>query len=129
MSVDNERSGTPGSQSVVDKLVQYLQYEKDEGRTHVEILPAKERDVGGNGVHLQQATAVDTKAEVGRIAREVEACKKCPLHAGRTHTVPGQGSTSPEIMFIGEAPGHEEDVQGLAFVGRAAPFPRQLLHS
>jgi uracil-DNA glycosylase family 4 len=49
----------------------------------------------------------------------VRNCTKCPLHASRTNTVFGQGCPRPEIVFVGEGPGAEEDHQGVAFVGRA----------
>jgi len=44
---------------------------------------------------------------------------RCPLAGTRTRTVFGQGHPAPRIVFVGEAPGFEEDQQGLAFVGRA----------
>lgn len=50
---------------------------------------------------------------------EVKVCVKCTLHATRTKTVFGVGSPAARIMFIGEAPGHDEDVSGEPFVGRA----------
>ena len=50
---------------------------------------------------------------------EVKVCVKCALHATRTKTVFGVGSPAARIMFIGEAPGHDEDVSGEPFVGRA----------
>lgn len=50
---------------------------------------------------------------------EVKPCTKCALHATRTKTVFGVGSPAGRIMFIGEAPGHDEDVSGEPFVGRA----------
>jgi uracil-DNA glycosylase family 4 len=53
------------------------------------------------------------------IAKEVAACRACRLCEKRTNVVPGQGHPHPEIMFIGEGPGADEDEQGLAFVGRA----------
>jgi DNA polymerase len=49
----------------------------------------------------------------------VAACKQCELHATRTQTVFGVGSTEARWMFIGEAPGADEDRQGEPFVGRA----------
>jgi DNA polymerase len=51
--------------------------------------------------------------------QEVRGCTRCGLHAGRTKTVFGTGSPAARIMFIGEAPGHDEDVSGEPFVGRA----------
>lgn len=50
---------------------------------------------------------------------QVKSCTKCGLHAGRNKTVFGQGSATARIVFVGEAPGFEEDRTGLAFVGRA----------
>jgi DNA polymerase len=46
-------------------------------------------------------------------------CRRCRLAAGRRTIVFGQGNPRAELMFVGEAPGSEEDAQGLAFVGRA----------
>jgi len=62
----------------------------------------------------------DERAEqLALIAAEVEACCRCGLGASRTHAVPGEGSPNARIMFIGEAPGADEDAQGRPFVGRA----------
>jgi DNA polymerase len=52
-------------------------------------------------------------------AEQVKTCKKCQLCKTRNKTVFGQGSAAARIVFVGEAPGFEEDRQGLAFVGRA----------
>lgn len=46
-----------------------------------------------------------------------ENCTNCPLHANKTHTVFGKGSRTARILFVGEAPGEQEDLQGLPFVG------------
>ncbi len=54
-----------------------------------------------------------------KIAAAVAACTKCPLHATRTRTVPGEGNAHARLMFVGEAPGADEDRQGRPFVGRA----------
>lgn len=53
------------------------------------------------------------------IEREVSACRKCELHRSRTHTVFGCGDPKADWLFIGEAPGRNEDLQGQPFVGRA----------
>ena len=44
-------------------------------------------------------------------------CKSCPLHSTRTNVVFGAGNSDAKILFIGEAPGRQEDEQGLPFVG------------
>ena len=64
-----------------------------------------------------------------RIAGEVASCHKCPLAATRTQTVPGEGSPTAEIMFVGEGPGREEDQSGRPFVGRAGRFLDELIES
>ena len=60
-----------------------------------------------------------TEAALGAIRDDLGDCKRCPLCEGRTKIVFGQGNAVADLMFVGEAPGADEDVQGLAFVGRA----------
>jgi|GEM_PF-356086 len=52
-------------------------------------------------------------------SRHVRGCGKCGLHHTRRSTVFGQGNPDARLVFVGEAPGHDEDESGLAFVGRA----------
>ncbi len=54
-----------------------------------------------------------------QLAETIGECRKCPLHQSRTKAVPGVGSAFARWMFVGEAPGENEDLQGLPFVGRA----------
>jgi DNA polymerase len=67
--------------------------------------------------------------ELDLIAREVQACKKCPLWKGRTQAVPGEGNPSAKILFIGEGPGENEDREGRPFVGDAGKFLDEMLES
>ena len=53
------------------------------------------------------------------IAEEVRQCTKCPLCEGRVHAVPGEGPPTADVIFVGEAPGRNEDLQGMPFVGEA----------
>ena len=46
-------------------------------------------------------------------------CRRCPLYGPSTQVVPGRGSALPPLMLVGEQPRHEEDLQGLPFVGSA----------
>ena len=59
----------------------------------------------------------------------VHSCTLCPLHQGRTQSVPGEGPPGADIMFIGEGPGFHEDRQGRPFVGAAGKFLEELLAS
>ena len=53
------------------------------------------------------------------LATRVEACRKCSLHSGRRHSVCGEGNPEANWLFVGEAPGAEEDRLGVPFIGRA----------
>ena len=55
------------------------------------------------------------------------SCTACGLSEGRTRVVPGEGPEHAEVMFIGEAPGFNEDKQGRPFVGAAGQFLEELL--
>lgn len=59
--------------------------------------------------------------------REVSDCARCPLAETRVKTVFGAGNADADLMFVGEAPGAEEDRQGLPFVGRAGGLLSELL--
>jgi DNA polymerase len=61
------------------------------------------------------------------IAAEICACTACGLHETRTQAVPGSGTADARIVFIGEAPGAQEDKRGLPFVGRAGKLLDRLL--
>jgi len=54
-------------------------------------------------------------------------CTQCSLSKGRTRVVPGEGPENAEVMFIGEAPGQNEDRQGRPFVGAAGQFLEELI--
>jgi len=57
-----------------------------------------------------------------RLEKDVRSCTRCRLCDGRIHAVPGEGSYSPQIVFVGEGPGAAEDRQGRPFVGRSGRF-------
>lgn len=58
-------------------------------------------------------------AELRKIEEEVKRCTRCPLHESRTQGVFARGNPDADLMFVGEAPGREEDAQGIPFVGPA----------
>jgi uracil-DNA glycosylase family 4 len=57
--------------------------------------------------------------ELGKVAQEVRACCRCILGGTRKNPVPGEGNPRARLVFVGEAPGADEDEQGRPFVGRA----------
>ena len=72
-------------------------------------------------------TAEERRERLVELYKEVGRCTKCPLHETRTKAVFGAGNADADLMFVGEAPGAEEDRQGLPFVGRAGQLLNQLL--
>lgn len=58
---------------------------------------------------------------------EVAVCTRCPLSEGRTQVVVGSGDLAADLMFVGEAPGYHEDVQGVPFVGASGKLLGTLL--
>ena len=60
---------------------------------------------------------------------QVTNCVKCPLHKSRTTVVVGSGDINSKILLVGEAPGKNEDLKGLPFVGAAGKFLDELLAS
>src|SRR6476659_10770718 len=71
----------------------------------------------------------ERKRALEQIAHEVSVCRLCPLHVGRTNAVPGEGHPDTEVVFVGEGPGQNEDVQGRPFVGAAGGLLNELLGS
>ena len=57
------------------------------------------------------------------IAEEICACKACGLHETRTQAVPGNGASDAQIVFVGEAPGAQEDKRGLPLYRWGHPWP------
>lgn len=63
--------------------------------------------------------AGDASQRLAQVAAACAACQRCPLAAQRQQVVPGEGNSQPEFVFLGEAPGFEEDRSGRPFVGPA----------
>lgn len=76
---------------------------------------------------MQYRTAAERREDLVALYREASECVRCPLHEGRTNVVFGNGNANAGLMFVGEAPGHHEDLQGLPFVGRAGQLLDELL--
>ncbi len=67
--------------------------------------------------------------ELSELERQVKKCTKCGLCKDRTNVVFGVGDPDADLMFVGEAPGHYEDVQGEPFVGRAGQLLTKIIES
>ena len=76
---------------------------------------------------IPRVTDAERRAALEAIATEVRDCTRCRLHETRTKAVPGEGDPSTEVVFIGEGPGQNEDLEGRPFVGRAGGLLVNLL--
>jgi uracil-DNA glycosylase family 4 len=76
---------------------------------------------------MHPRSAEQRREELVQLFHETSDCVRCPLHQGRTKVVFGSGNANADLMFVGEAPGMHEDLQGLPFVGRAGKLLDQLL--
>lgn len=67
----------------------------------------------------ESPTGLQAHIRLDVLAAQVSECRLCPLHEGRTQTAFSRGTHGATVAFIGEAPGMDEDAQGVSFVGRA----------
>jgi len=109
---------------------EYLPFREDQiarltGRIHQKIVPMQDDKI-----------CVQEKIETGRnnpgnalklIREEIGDCQRCKLCSGRRNIVFGEGSPNASLMFIGEGPGRDEDVQGRPFVGEAGKLLTNLI--
>src|SRR5438552_4852216 len=73
------------------------------------------------------AEAADNVAALRIIREDISDCTRCRLHERRTNIVFGVGNVNPDIMFVGEGPGADEDEQGIPFVGRAGQLLNNMI--
>jgi uracil-DNA glycosylase family 4 len=132
----------PEAKPVIDQLLQRGLIEATErvaGQPGLRLTADGERALIGRGSltvvppagaerPVEQLTAEERKQELAALARRVAACERCaPLARSRTQTVFGVGPLDAEVMFIGEAPGADEDREGEPFVGAAGQLFNRIL--
>ena len=105
-------------QDVIADFKAYLEYLKGMG---IEALPAVEEKA--DKIIQAKGPTLD------EIRRELGDCKRCKLHRTRQTVVFGEGSKKAKLMFIGEGPGYDEDVQGRPFVGKAGQLLTKIIQS
>lgn len=91
--------------------------------------PARARSNTKTAGKRARAAGETDPAESLRVldTQEVKECRQCSLCETRTQTVFGQGNPDARLVFVGEAPGFEEDKQGEAFVGRAGQLLTRMI--
>jgi uracil-DNA glycosylase family 4 len=81
--------------------------------------------------HVPQPVAISRNAgeALAAIRADIGDCTRCKLHVGRTQIVFGVGNAEADLMFVGEAPGADEDIQGIPFVGRAGQLLTKIIEA
>ena len=82
------------------------------------------------GIHTLLAQGHQTSPmTLDTIRRELGECTRCRLYEGRNHVVFGEGNPHAALVFVGEGPGREEDLQGKPFVGRAGELLTRIIEA
>lgn len=125
--------------NLIDNLESYLEYQRDEGVKRLEVDRAvlaelakqpMDEPVAAEPAAVEAVPIPVDFQSLGDIAAHVSTCRNCPLCQDRTHTVPGEGNANaPDIMFIGEGPGADEDAQGRPFVGKAGQLLTKMIEA
>jgi uracil-DNA glycosylase len=87
-------------------------------------------EVARNTSHVANSTSQVAPGTLHVIREDIGDCTRCKLHAqGRTQIVFGVGNPNADLMFVGEAPGADEDIQGIPFVGRAGQLLTKIIEA
>lgn len=100
----------------------------------IETLPInRESAVPETPAMEKPAPPVKPSKDNARLLTELEdslkGCTRCKLSSGRNHIVFGEGNPHADLMFVGEGPGHDEDMQGRPFVGRAGQLLTRIINA
>ena len=105
-------------EEMISDLKSYLEYLKGMG---ISFLPTSEG--------YSEKTVRSEILTLAEVQKEIGDCKRCKLHRARKTIVFGEGNEKSRLMFIGEGPGYDEDVQGRPFVGRAGQLLTKIIQS
>jgi uracil-DNA glycosylase family 4 len=89
--------------------------------------PPPQETLFGEITPKDEASLPRTNETLEDIWNDIGECVRCPLHAGRTHIVNSDGNRKARLMFVGEAPGADEDMQARPFVGRAGQLLNKII--
>ena len=109
---------------IVSDMKSYLEYLKAMG---IESLPGLQHPAGEN--HSEPPDSSRPGPTLSEIRRHMGECQRCKLHRTRRTLVFGEGDEKARLMFIGEGPGYDEDVQGRPFVGKAGQLLTKIIES
>lgn len=109
---------------VIDSVKAYIELDRASGIS--EFFVAKKQ---ADDIQLKAYSLKPTASDLDSLKNEISSCKRCSLHKTRHNIVLGAGNPKAQLMFIGEAPGEDEDLQGLPFVGRAGQLLTKIIEA
>lgn len=86
------------------------------------------QEIGASFLEIKMPEKEAPLPDLEELHQQILNCTRCPLHRTKKNYVVGEGSRSPDIMFVGEGPGESEDEMGRPFVGRAGQLLDRLIH-
>ena len=97
-------------------------------------MPKRNRFLPNRAIVMKKATrnalgAPGHPDSIEQVARDISVCRSCKLCDTRTNTVPGDGLATARLVFVGEAPGESEDLQGKPFIGRAGQLLTKMIEA
>jgi len=113
--------------SASEKLRSFLTWYKDLYGAEMYVSETAEKFMSSGYKAGEGGLTATATSELQSFRQEICECTKCSLHRSRTKFVFGVGNENANIMFVGEAPGRDEDLQGEPFVGRAGKLLNKLL--
>ena len=111
------------SEVIEEKITSTVSLSKDNIPQSVLFAPELSAEETAYRIELQKANTLE------ELYNMIKDCKRCPLHKTRTKTVFGDGNPQADVVFIGEAPGYNEDKQGKTFVGKAGALLTKIVEA
>jgi DNA polymerase len=112
-------------QELISSVKFYIELERESGSRELFSSAAQDAETPG----LRDRPLGGSASGLESLRAEVINCRKCALASTRKHVVFGSGNPDARLMFIGEAPGEDEDIQGLPFVGRAGQLLTKIIEA
>ncbi|MDY7032828.1 MAG: uracil-DNA glycosylase [Thermodesulfobacteriota bacterium] len=130
----NQNSLLQDFREIVLDLKTYFHYQKEIGiegflRVPLNIDSAEGDDTFSPTHSIERAICKHNIHALETINDELQDCKRCKLHSGRRNIVFGTGNESAKLVFVGEAPGRDEDIQGEPFVGKAGQLLTRIINA
>jgi DNA polymerase len=118
----------------IDQLKEHLRFAQELGVTGVSRDPAwrsaERLPAAAPAPEIPKTIALTPVESLAAVRADIGDCTRCKLHGlGRTQIVFGVGNPEADLMFVGEAPGRDEDLQGFPFVGRAGQLLTRIIEA